>query len=68
MLFDYLEDGLSKRSPRTMWYKDQLLMTLVKLRLNTQFDNLADSSIPPKVPHSMHVKLKVLLNGPSIFK
>ena len=39
MLFDYLEDGLSKRSPRTMWYKDQLLMTLVKLRLNTQFDN-----------------------------
>ena len=42
MLFDYPQNGLSKTSPRTMWYKDQLLMTLVKLRLNTQFDNLAD--------------------------
>ena len=42
ILFDYLEDGLSKRSPHTMPYKDQLLMTFVKLRLITQFENLAD--------------------------
>ena len=42
ILFGYLEDGLPKTSPRTMSYKDQLLMTLVKLRFNTQFENLAD--------------------------
>ena len=37
ILFHYIEDGLSKTSPRTMSHKDQLLTTLVKLVLNTQF-------------------------------
>ena len=64
MLFDYLEDGLSKRSPRTMWYKDQLLMTLVKLRLNTQFDNLADQFNSSKSSTFNACKIKSLIKWP----
>ena len=33
ILFDYLENGPSKIRPRTMSYKDHILMNLVKLRL-----------------------------------
>ena len=73
ILIDYLEDGLSKTSPSTMSYKDQLLMTLVKLRLNPQFENLADhfnsykgctNDIFRRWINLMYVNLKSLIKWP----
>ena len=73
ILFDYLEDGLSKTSPCTMSYKDQLLMILVKLRLNTQFENLAGqfnsskgctNDIFRRWINLMYAKLKALVKRP----
>ena len=56
-----------------MSYKYQLLMTLVKLRLNTQFENLADqfnssksctNDIFIRWINLMYVKLKSLIKWP----
>ena len=49
-LFDYLQAGKDieavKRTKiwrhRLLSYREQVIMTLIKLRLNTQFENLAD--------------------------
>ena len=41
-VFRFVEGALPRKSKYKMEFKDQLLMTLVKLRLNIQFENLAD--------------------------
>ncbi len=41
-VFRFMEGSLPRKSKYKMDFKDQLLMTLVKLRLNIQFENLAD--------------------------
>ena len=58
---------------RLLSYRDQLIMTLIKLRLNTQFEDLADQVGCSKTTahdifrrwiNFMYVKLKFLIKGP----
>ena len=42
IIYNYLKPSLSIVNRSKLSYKDQLLMTMVKLRLNLQFENLAD--------------------------
>ena len=77
-LFDYLQaekdieavKKTKKGSHRLFCYRDQLIMILIELRLNTQFENLADQvgcsettvhDIFKKWINLMYVKLKFLI-------
>ena len=75
-LFDYLQaekDIEAVLKHRLLSYRDQFLMTLIKLRLNTQFENLADLVGCSKTTvydifrrwiNLMYVKLKFLIKWP----
>ncbi|XP_057310310.1 uncharacterized protein LOC130648287 [Hydractinia symbiolongicarpus] len=47
-VFDMVKDSLPKKFRSKMPFKDQLLMTLAKLRLNLQFENMADQFNCPR--------------------
>ena len=73
ILFSFLEHSLPDKSRSKMHLKDQLLMTLVKLRLDIQFENLGDQFNCPKSSahdifkrwtHLMYYKLKFLIKSP----
>ena len=72
-LFKYLQPSLPKIYRCKMPYDDQLLMTLVKLRLNQQFENLADQfncatssihGIFKRWINLLYTKLKFLIKWP----
>ena len=80
-LFDYLQvekdietvKETKKGRHRLLSYRDQLIMILIKLRLNTQFENLADHVGCSKTTvheifrrwiNLMYVKLKFLIKWP----
>ena len=46
ILFSFLEGSLPDKSRNKLNFKDQLSMTLVKLRLEIQFENLAQKALP----------------------
>ena len=69
----YVEASLPKISYSRLSYHDQLLLTLIKLRLDQQFQNLADQfNLPKSSAHDifkrwidlLHAKLKFILRIP----
>lgn len=73
-LFKYLKKGLPRLTrTNAMSYEDQLLMVLIKLRLNIQFENLSDQFNCPKSSihdifkrwiNLMYTKMKNLIKWP----
>ena len=73
IIMQYVEASLPKISYCRLSYHDQLLLTLIKLRLDQQFQNLADQfNLPKSSAHDifkrwidlLHAKLKFIIRIP----
>ena len=72
-VFEYLRDGLPKTRTTSLSWENQFFMTLVRLRLGVQFENLSDQlNCPKSTVHDvfgrwinlMYVKMKPLIKWP----